>query len=398
MRAAKSRRLADSIRDRINASEWAEGALMPNERALSRDYGVARNTIRRALLTLVEEGLLVRHVGRGTMIAHRPDTEATDLLKTVHLLMQITPLDLMNMRMILEPQIGAAAALAAGRTEQEALLAAMQATEGKGAADPDALDRAFHAAVARATRNELLGNLQEILNTLDASHNRRGPDRKTDLGARARIQRQHHEIAEGILAREPERAAEAIKQHLSTRASNLLTGGASPRLDLPSATAPAPQAKDMDLEARLMGVMERISGTSPLDIMQVRTMIEPQVAAVAAANARTTDIELIMEAHQAASRCVDMEQFEKWDGILHKRIFESTRNDFLTVLHDVLYVIRTRDRWMRAKRRTFTEDRRARYCVEHQELCDAIHFRNTEAAAAAMKRHMVSVGTFLFGG
>src|SRR4051812_30004956 len=51
------------------------GAKLPTERALVERLAAPRGAIRRALETLEAEGLVVRHVGRGTFrtdIAHRP--------------------------------------------------------------------------------------------------------------------------------------------------------------------------------------------------------------------------------------------------------------------------------------------------------------------------------------
>ena len=401
MPAAKTQHIAQSLRTRITGPEWQAEGTLPNERDLSRDYGVARNTIRRALLQLVAEGLLERHVGRGTRILASPAEEDGDLRRIVAQLLRISPLDLMNMRLILEPQAAAAAAMAAGQAELAHLDAAHRSAcataERADMAEMERHDRAFHTAIAGATRNALLGHLQDILNTLAQGFSARGHGRNPAGEEVARILHQHGAILEAIAARNPEAAAEAMKAHLSVPAGTLLTGGMAPGADDgPGAEATAPAPACADRETRLLAIMEQVSGTSPLDIMAVRQMIEPKVAAVAAANAREADFELIREAHDMASAQTEMEAFEYWDGLFHKRLFESTRNDFLTLLHEVLYVIRTREPWMQVKRRAFSEERRARYCAEHAEICRAITRRDTRAAAATMNRHMTSVSMFLF--
>jgi DNA-binding GntR family transcriptional regulator len=52
-----------SLRQRIDAGEWAPGEALPTVAALSAHYGVARSTITRALATLEDEGL-VRVISR----------------------------------------------------------------------------------------------------------------------------------------------------------------------------------------------------------------------------------------------------------------------------------------------------------------------------------------------
>jgi DNA-binding FadR family transcriptional regulator len=399
MPASKATRIAESLRERIMAEEWPDSGMLPNERDLSRSYGVARNTIRRALGLLVDQGMLTRHVGRGTVVRRPAAINHGDLDRVVRQFLRISPLDLMNMRLILEPQAAAAAALAAGDAEIAALhrVHAESSVFADGAA-LDRLDWTFHGAVAAATRNALLVQLHALLNALAEGFLSEALGHNPSVDETARILRQHRAILDAIEARDPEAAAEAMKQHLSVPAGLLLTGGTSLGADVSPAAEPRAQAPSPpDRTQRLVAIMEQISGTSPLDIMVVRHMIEPQVAAVAAAIARQEDLDRIREAHHHALAATEMAAFEHWDRLFHRRVFESTRNDFLKALHEVLYVIRSRERWIHVKRRAFSEERRLCYCEEHEAICQAITSRNTMAAAAAMRRHMRTVSLFLFG-
>lgn len=58
------------LREQLQEGRFAHG--LPGELALARQFSVGRITVRRALEQLVEEGLIVREVGRGT----RPTTRA----------------------------------------------------------------------------------------------------------------------------------------------------------------------------------------------------------------------------------------------------------------------------------------------------------------------------------
>ena len=147
----------------------------------------------------------------------------------------------------------------------------------------------------------------------------------------------------------------------------------------------------------LLDIMHRISGTSPLDIMNVRMIVEPQAAAAAAGNASAADLGLIAEAHEMAVGSSEIETFESWDAEFHKRIFASTRNEFLTNLHDILRVIRNRAPWLEIKRRTFSEERRQSYCSDHAVILNALMARDSEGAAQAMRSHLAAVSRNLFG-
>ena len=62
MSRVKSKDITQSLRARIAEAEWGADQKLPNERELAQEYGVARNTVRRAISELSEQGILTRHV------------------------------------------------------------------------------------------------------------------------------------------------------------------------------------------------------------------------------------------------------------------------------------------------------------------------------------------------
>ncbi len=69
----KFQRLRERIRRSILAGEFGER--LPGERALARRYHANAKTVNKALCDLAAEGLLVRHIGRGTYVANASTTE-----------------------------------------------------------------------------------------------------------------------------------------------------------------------------------------------------------------------------------------------------------------------------------------------------------------------------------
>ncbi|WP_433609548.1 GntR family transcriptional regulator [Dactylosporangium sp. CA-139114] len=63
------RSIAEALRARLASDEFGPGAALPSEAALVAEYGVARNTVRRALDQLAEEGLIITRPGRGRLMA-----------------------------------------------------------------------------------------------------------------------------------------------------------------------------------------------------------------------------------------------------------------------------------------------------------------------------------------
>ncbi len=107
------RLVADDLRDRIRRGQVTEGARLPTEAELVESYKVSRQTVRRAYLELVSEGLVERIPGRGSFpvrrAAYRRTFESVDELLALSLdtvMEVITPLEL-----IADPDAAAALGL-----------------------------------------------------------------------------------------------------------------------------------------------------------------------------------------------------------------------------------------------------------------------------------------------
>lgn len=65
--------LEQDLRGRIDAREFAPGDPLPSEDQICEQYGVSRITVRRALESLHQQGLIDRRRGVGSFVATRPD-------------------------------------------------------------------------------------------------------------------------------------------------------------------------------------------------------------------------------------------------------------------------------------------------------------------------------------
>lgn len=64
-------KIHNEIQSRIEKGYWQVGQRIPAERELAQEFMVSRMTLRQALQTLVDEGVLERRIGAGTFVAQR---------------------------------------------------------------------------------------------------------------------------------------------------------------------------------------------------------------------------------------------------------------------------------------------------------------------------------------
>ena len=73
MSIPRYRRVYELLRKQILDESFAEGNLLPSENELCARHGVTRPTIRHALDALVNEGLIVKHKGKGSIVRRSPN-------------------------------------------------------------------------------------------------------------------------------------------------------------------------------------------------------------------------------------------------------------------------------------------------------------------------------------
>jgi DNA-binding GntR family transcriptional regulator len=67
-------KIAETLRQRVTSGEYAPGVPVPSEAALCAEFGVVRNTVRRALAELEQEGLIETLPGRGRVVREQAST------------------------------------------------------------------------------------------------------------------------------------------------------------------------------------------------------------------------------------------------------------------------------------------------------------------------------------
>jgi DNA-binding GntR family transcriptional regulator len=66
------RRLYEILRKHISDGIYKEGDLLPSENELCQLYGMTRPTVRQSLSTLANDGYIIKHQGKGSIVHHLP--------------------------------------------------------------------------------------------------------------------------------------------------------------------------------------------------------------------------------------------------------------------------------------------------------------------------------------
>lgn len=83
MQQGRRRTAADvsaSLSERIAAGEWSRTGQLPSEAELASSYGIARETLRKALAQLREAGQISNQQGRGWFLGATPPEQTADVL------------------------------------------------------------------------------------------------------------------------------------------------------------------------------------------------------------------------------------------------------------------------------------------------------------------------------
>ena len=208
------------------------GDRLPSERDLCKRFGVGRTSVREALKPLIAMGMLEGRVGSGTFVA----SDQQYLQRALEWGLLLDPEgkeDLVETRHMLETN---AAHWAARRAGADNLAAIAATVEGMRATLDDrerfqTYDADFHFEIARATQNQILYRLVNLIRRqVQAWIGGRltlSPDRAGEL---ARISlAQHEEILAALRARDADGARAAMDRHIRTASADLraLMGGAA---------------------------------------------------------------------------------------------------------------------------------------------------------------------------
>ncbi len=213
------------LREAIRSGIYVNGDQLPAERELAERFDTARSTIRKVLLNLENDGLIERRVGSGTFVKY----DDISIGAAHDIVGRVSPLELIEARLAVEPHMTRLAVLNATATEIKMLGSILNDLE-QCRDDKEAFSRhdsMFHEWLARSSRNPLLLHLYQQINAVrghdqwDAMKNKILSPEEID-----EYNRQHRALFEAIERRDIAAAVKQIKDHLEKARQDLMGAAA----------------------------------------------------------------------------------------------------------------------------------------------------------------------------
>jgi DNA-binding FadR family transcriptional regulator len=208
------------LRRAIETGVYEEGDRLPPERHLAQTFSAARSTVRRALDQLEQAGLVSRRLGSGTYVG--PAGPAPRSGELAH---RITPLQLIDARLAVEPYTTRLAVLHANHRNLDEIAAVLEQAE-QSIEDKDTFSRwdgEFHLLIALASGNPLLVGLYRQINQVRL-HDQWNVMREKILTPDiiGEYNRQHRGIFNALHERDAQAAQARIVEHLERARDDLL--------------------------------------------------------------------------------------------------------------------------------------------------------------------------------
>jgi DNA-binding FadR family transcriptional regulator len=199
------------LRRMILEGLYSQEERLPAERNLAEEFEVSRGTIRTVLQILEEQNLVTRKVGSGTFVTHRKLNNQQDISSIT------SPLEMVEVRISIEPQMVRLAITNASHRDLEELRKALiECEESGGDAEKfSSADTAFHIALAHCSGNKLMFWIYERIS--EVRNYTQWSAMKTKLLTPERIDyynKQHRALYNAIVSRDASEAVGIIKNHL----------------------------------------------------------------------------------------------------------------------------------------------------------------------------------------
>jgi DNA-binding FadR family transcriptional regulator len=221
-------KIAQDLMRQILAGEFDDAHILPSERALQDSFGVSRTVVREALKLLAARGLVLTGTGQGAVVSKNLTAPAIDALLLAFHRAHVRLEDLLNTRLLIEPEAAALAAQHATPLQIRRLHDLSQAMADLALSDQPFhaaslgfdVNAQFHSMIAQASQNPVFEILVNILVGIiwRQEHTVNAPVPNNRYVGTAQ---QHTLIVQAIAEHDVSAARRAMTEHLETTRRNL---------------------------------------------------------------------------------------------------------------------------------------------------------------------------------
>jgi DNA-binding FadR family transcriptional regulator len=190
----------------------------------------------------------------------------------------------------------------------------------------------------------------------------------------------------GLIARRPG-SGTFINHRMQVRA-----GAGDNGAEHSSSPHPEPSTADHTIDGLLFNIVDITAMTSPLELIVVRSILEPEIARLAVINMSSKDIArlgAIVERMDAIT--TDASAFSRCDEDFYMCLAEGTRNPLVTALYKMVTIVRRGSSLIETREKSLSPNRIREYKKKHQSLYLAIRSRDIESAVEFIKLQMTEI-------
>lgn len=207
------------IKAKIEAGELKAGDKLPTEPNMIKEYGVSRTVIREAVASLKADGLAEPKHGVGVFIRTPPTPQNELNLLLKHSDKISDTIEALELRTAVEIESAALAATRCSPGQEAEIFDCYYEFENKikQGENTEKEDFDFHVAIAKATNNQHFVEFLTLVGrkTIPRARLREEAGLPREPEVEQGLNAEHREILDAIMARDPERARDAMRAHLS---------------------------------------------------------------------------------------------------------------------------------------------------------------------------------------
>jgi DNA-binding FadR family transcriptional regulator len=141
----------------------------------------------------------------------------------------------------------------------------------------------------------------------------------------------------------------------------------------------------------LQGLLAISNATNPIELMELRLMIEPEIARLAALRATGSEIDYLRHCVKKSFVAPDSQSYELWDAALHNAVAAATHNQLIISTFKSINELRQMTLWGQVRDGIVANGLQKYWCEQHQAFVEAIADRDGGRAERLARKHVEDV-------